>query len=74
MAARLEKSNLENVADLLFSVIKESAGTVGKLISLFVHAPFLIIKSKKPILVALGGSIIWAVLLIIFFEAIFPAL
>lgn len=74
MAANLEKSNLENVADLLFSVIKESSGTVGKLISFFVHAPFIIIKSKKPILVALGGSIIWAILLVIFFEAIFPTL
>jgi hypothetical protein len=74
MAGQLEKSNLENVADLLLSVIKESAGTVGKLASLFVHAPFIIIKSKKPILVALGGSIIWAILLVIFFEAIFPTL
>ena len=74
MAAKLQKSQFENVADLLFSVIKESSGTVGKLISLFVHAPFIIIKSKKPILVALGGSIIWAILLVIFFEAVFPKL
>ena len=74
MAAKLKKSNLETVADLLFSVIKESSGTVGKLISLFVHAPFIIIKSKSPILVALGGSIIWAILLVIFFEAMFPTL
>ncbi len=74
MAAKLEKSHFENVADLLFSVIQGSTGKIGKLISLFVHAPFIIIKSKRPILVALGGSIIWAILLIIFFEVIFPML
>jgi len=74
MAAKLEKSHFENVADLLFSIIQESSGTAGKLISLFVHAPFIIIKSKKPVLVALGGSIIWAVLLVVFFAFIFPTL
>ena len=74
MAAQLDKSHFETVADLLFSVIRETSGTVGKLISLFIHAPFIIIKSRKPILVALGGSTIWAILLVIFFEAIFPML
>ncbi len=74
MAAKLEKSHFENVADLLFSVIQESSGTFGKLISIFIHAPFIVIKSKKPILVALGGSVIWAILLVVFFEAVFPML
>ena len=74
MAKKLGKSHFENVADLLLSIIQGSTGNVGKAASLLVHAPFIIIKSKKPFLVALGGSLIWAVLLVIFFEAIFPSL
>jgi len=74
MEVQLEKSHFENVADLLFSVIQESSGKYGKLISIVIHAPFLLIKSKKPILVAFFGSVIWAILLAVFFEIIFPML
>jgi ribosomal protein L40E len=74
MAAKLPESGFDRVANLLFSIIKETQGSVGKLFGLVVHAPFIIVKSKRPILVAFGGAAIWAVMLFVFFTFIFPKL
>jgi len=74
MAAILPESGFDRVANLLFSIIKETQGSVGKLFGLVVHAPFIIVKSKRPMLVAFGGAAIWAVMLFVFFTFIFPKL
>ena len=74
MALKLPESGFDRVANLLFSLIKETQGVVGKLFGLIIHAPFIVIKSKSPMLVAFGGAAIWAVVLAIFFNFIFPRL
>ena len=74
MAQKLPESKFDRVANLLFSIIKETQGGVGKLFGLIIHAPFIVIKSKSPMLVAFGGAAIWAVVLVIFFNFIFPRL
>ena len=74
MAQKLPESGFDRVANLLFSIITETQGGVGKLFGLIVHAPFIVIKSKRPILVAFGGAAIWVVVLVIFFNFIFPQL
>jgi hypothetical protein len=74
MAAKLPESGFDRVANLLFSIIQETQGSVGKLFGLVVHAPFIIVKSKRPMLVAFGGAAIWAVMLFVFFTFIFPKL
>jgi hypothetical protein len=74
MSRQLPASHFETVADLLFSIIKETQGSIGKALALLVHAPFIVIKSRKPMLVALGGAAIWAVILWVFFNLVFPTL
>lgn len=74
MAAKLPESGFDRVANLLFFIIRETQGSVGKLFGLVVHAPFIIVKSKRPMLVAFGGAAIWAVMLFVFFTFIFPKL
>jgi len=74
MTRQLPASSFENVADLLFSIIKETQGSIGKALALLVHAPFIVIKSHKPMLVALGGAAIWAFILWVFFNFVFPSL
>ena len=74
MARQLPESHFDRVANLLLSIITETQGGLGKLFGLIVHAPFIIIKSKRPMLVALGGAAIWAIMLLVFFTFIFPTL
>lgn len=74
LTRKLPTSRFENVADLLFSLIKETHGTLGKAFALLVYAPFIVVKSRRPVLVALGGAAIWALILLVFFSFIFPSL
>ncbi|MGB7988104.1 MAG: hypothetical protein WCF44_01825 [Candidatus Methylophosphatis roskildensis] len=74
MARRLPASHFETVADLLFSLIKDTQGSIGKAVGLVLHAPFIIVRSRRPMLVALGGAAIWAVALWVFFSFVFPSL
>jgi hypothetical protein len=74
MAAKLPESGFDRVANLLFSIIKETQGSVGKLFGLVVHAPFIIVKSRRPMLVAFGGAAILGIILFVFFTFIFPQL
>lgn len=74
MARQLPESHFDRVANLLLSIIRETQGGLGRGFGLIVHAPFIIIKSKRPLLVALGGAAIWAIMLLVFFTFIFPKL
>jgi hypothetical protein len=74
MQARLQTSHLDNVSDQLLNVIKDTAGPLGQAFAFLVHAPFLIVKSRQPWVVAFVGSLIWAMALVVFFNAIFPKL
>jgi hypothetical protein len=74
LTRRLPKTPFENVADLLLSLIKETQGVIGKAFALLIHAPFIVVKSKQPLLVALGGAAIWALILFLFFSIVFPTL
>ncbi len=73
MEARLPTTRLDNVSDQLLNVIKES-GPIGQAFAFLVHAPFLLVKSRTPWVVAFVGSVIWAIALTVFFSAIFPEL
>jgi hypothetical protein len=74
MEARLQTSHLDNVSDQLLNVIKEIGGHLGQAFAFLVHAPFLIVKSRQPWVVAFAGSLIWAMALVVFFEVVFPEL
>jgi hypothetical protein len=74
MEARLQTSHLDNVSDQPLNVIKETGGPLGQGFAFLVHAPFLIVKSRQPWVVAFVGSLIWAMALVVFFNAIFPKL
>lgn len=65
----IEAGKVDNLrmATLLWA---RMTGLVGVVLLL----PFLFTKSKNPLLVAVVGSLFWALLLFIFFEAIFPML
>ena len=43
-------------------------------LGLILLLPFLFTKSRSPLLVAIVGSLFWAVLLFIFFQVVFPML
>jgi hypothetical protein len=74
MEARLQTSRLDNVSDQLLNVIKEIGGHLGQAFAFLVHAPFLIVKSRQPWVVAFVGSLIWAMALVVFFNVVFPEL
>ena len=58
MEARLQTSRLDNVSDQLLNVIiKEIGGHLGQAFAFLVHAPFLIVKSRQPWVVAFVGSL-----------------
>jgi hypothetical protein len=73
MEARLQDSHLDNVSDQLLDVLKESHWS-GRLFAFLLHAPFLLVKSRQPWVTALVGSLIWAIVLILFFALVFPSL
>jgi hypothetical protein len=74
MEAKLPTTHLDNVSDQLLTVIKELGGPLGQGFAFLVHAPFLIVKSQRPWVVAFVGSLIWAMALLFFFNVIFPEL
>jgi hypothetical protein len=74
MEARLQTSHLDNVSEELLNVIKEMGGHLGQAFAFLVHAPFLIVKSRQPWVVAFVGSLIWAMALVVFFNLVFPEL
>ncbi|MEO3779956.1 hypothetical protein ABGB16_24620 [Micromonospora sp. B11E3] len=74
MEARLQASHRDNVSDQLLDVIKEIGGHLGQAFAFLVHAPFLIVKSRQPWVVAFVGSLIWAMALVVFFDVVFPGL
>jgi hypothetical protein len=74
MEARLQTSHLDNVSDQLLTAIKEIGGHLGQAFAFLVHAPFLIVKSRQPWVVAFVGSLLWAMALVVFFNVVFPAL
>jgi hypothetical protein len=74
MEARLQTSHLDNVSDQLLNVIKENGGHLGQAFAFLVHAPFLIVKSRQPWVVACVGALIWAMALVVFFNVVFPEL
>ncbi|MDI1463085.1 hypothetical protein QEZ54_19080 [Catellatospora sp. KI3] len=45
---------------------------LGRVFALLPHAPFLLVKSDRPRVTALVGSLIWAMTLTAFFEIVFP--
>jgi hypothetical protein len=73
MEARLQDSHLDNVSDQLLDVLKESHWS-GRVFAFLLHAPFLLVKSRQPWVTALVGSLIWAIVLILFFALVFPSL
>jgi len=74
MEARLQTTHLDNVSDQLLNVIKELGGGLGQAFAFLVHAPFLIVKNRRPWVVAFVGSLIWAMAMVVFFNVIFPEL
>jgi hypothetical protein len=74
MEARLTDTHLATVSDQLLTVIKELGGGLGQAFAFLIHAPFLIVKDRRPWVVAFVGSLTWAIALIIFFNAVFPTL
>jgi len=70
--AKPGKSLFENLGDF-FLLSLQRYRALG-LIYFIIHAPLVFTKKQKPILAALGGSLIWALLLATFFEVIFPML
>ncbi|MBV1852612.1 hypothetical protein [Catellatospora tritici] len=73
MEAKLQDTHLDTVSDQLLEVIKGS-GFLGQMFAFLIHAPFLLVKSNRPWVTALVGSLIWAMALTAFFELVFPTL
>ena len=74
MSAKIRGTSYNTIADLLLAEILTSTNPLTKPLSLLVHAPFIAVKSRNPLIVVFGASMIWLVLLLVFFEAIFPML
>ncbi|TDC44157.1 hypothetical protein [Micromonospora sp. KC213] len=74
MEARRQTTHLGTVSEQLLNVIREAGGSLGQVIALLIHAPFLMVKSRRPWVVAFVGSLIWAIGLFVFLEVIFPGL
>lgn len=74
MAARLQVTHLDTVSEQLLTTIKDTGGALGQAFAFLVHAPFLIVRNDRPWIVAFVGSLIWAIALAIFFNAVWPSL
>jgi hypothetical protein len=74
MAARLQTTHLNTVSEQLLTTIKDIGGTLGQAFAFLVHAPFLVVRNDRPWIVAFVGSLIWAIALVIFFNAVWPSL
>ena len=73
MQANFEKQQFRKPSDLLFSVSRKLPAILIRPIFNILHLP-LFVPNKSPIFVAVAGSLIWSVWLLIFFELIFPRL
>ena len=66
-------THIDNVSDQLLSVIK-GGGFLGQAFAFLIHAPFLLVRSNRPWVVAFVGAEIWAIALVLFFQLVFPSL
>ena len=71
MQKRFDQSEEKSFSDMIDFVIKSM---LINYLGVIVFLPFKLVKSNNPILIALLGAILWAVLLLFFFLAIFPML
>jgi hypothetical protein len=73
MYNNFEKHKFKRPIDLLISASKQFPALVIRPLFNMVHFP-LFIPNKSPLFLALGGSFIWSIWLLIFFVVIFPRL
>ena len=73
MQLNYERQQFRRPKDLLISVSNRMPSFFIRPIFGMLHFPLFIIN-KSPLFIAISGSLIWSVWLLIFFEVIFPAL
>lgn len=73
VAEKLKRLLAAGRADSLSGAVRIWASATG-FVGLILLFPFLFVKTKSSLVVSLVASLFWAVLLVIFFEAIFPLL
>lgn len=73
MHLNFEKHQFNKPVDLLISVSNRLPAFFIRTMFSMLHFPLFVIN-KSPLFIAISGSLIWSVWLLIFFEVIFPKL
>ena len=73
MQANYREKGFASPLELLLSVSKKFPLSLIRPVLNIIHLP-LYVRNKSPMFMAISGSLIWSIWLLIFFEVIFPLL
>ncbi len=71
---KMYRRGYDSVTELLQEERSLKQGLWGAFTIIFLHTPIMATKSVNPLLIGACGSVIWGVMLILFFQFIFPML